>query len=179
MTRLAQEKPLSGCEWMQMKGVCPKCRQSASFKAWNWDMKPGWSGSKSSKIIALWIEWVVSEGWRAWGYGRYSSMILQSGVISLNVGQRHWASDAVISRSCVRQLASLSGLLAALGLNKVKATLKCCPLNRMCGLWGCNKCHRCITVLKSFKSCEEKETFLVGGFMKEVEFFSFLNIIEV
>ena len=35
------------------------------------------------------------------------------------------------------------------------------------------------TVLKSFKSCKEKETFLVGGFMKEIEFFSFLNFIEV
>lgn len=102
-------------------------------------------------------------------YWVYSSMILHPRDISLHVGQSPWISDVLVTiqenplKLC--PLASLSGLhalcslLAPSGLNKVKATLKWCPLNT---LWvGCVAYGDVISATRTLqsmlKSCEEEE----------------------
>lgn len=49
--RPAQEKPLSGHEWLQTKGVSLKCKQSTRFRPWNLDIKPGDMAHRVAKLL--------------------------------------------------------------------------------------------------------------------------------
>lgn len=139
--RPAQEKPLSGRGWMQVKGACPTCRQSTSFRPGGRTLNLG-DVAHSSKIVALCI---VQYFWMIKSLGAWKIQFCDPPV---------WAKSRPLGFRCTvmwrdhtgASVGAMStnlhpGVRAVSGENKVKATLQCCPWNRPWGLGRCRKCH--------------------------------------